>query len=143
MLEGFSLVSSVVFYIYFFKDPIEALSKFPQDSKPQGGDDSNSQHAQARQEGFSRLVHLSAKFALIILPVIQAPARKFSLSLFTYECTELFSGPLRECSPAQFCFTPTKVWFPELTAYRCTQQSETLHVPHKPYKQFFGGPSHF
>lgn len=64
MLECFSPVSSVVFYL-FFKDPIEDLSKFPCDSKPQGGDDSTSQHAQAGQEGFSRLVHLSGKFAVI------------------------------------------------------------------------------
>lgn len=107
------------------------------DSKPQGGDDSISQHAQDRQEGFSRLVHLSGKFASITLPMIQVPAGKFSLFLSTYECQEQFSGFVQGCFSAQFCFTLTTKQFPELTTYWCTQQSETLHVAHKFYKQFF------
>lgn len=102
------------------------------DSKPEGGDDSISQHAQDRQEGFSRLVHLSGKFASITLPVIQAPAGKFSLFLSTYECPEQFLGLVRGCSPARFSFKATTKQFPELTIYQCTQQSETLHVAYQP-----------
>lgn len=117
MLEGFGFVRSHQWFSgYFFPDPLEALPKFPQDGKPPGGDDCSVQRIQAKQQGFSRLVCLSGKFASITLLVIQAPAGKFSLLLTMHGRAEQFAGPVQWSSPSQCCFTRTTVWFPELIA---------------------------
>lgn len=100
-LEGFSLMRPDQWFSgCFFTDPLESLPKFPWGGKPQGGDDCATQCVWARQRGFSRLVRLSGKFALITLLVIQAPAGKFSLLLTTHRHTEQFAGPVQWSSPS-------------------------------------------
>lgn len=83
------------FWLIYFPDPLEVFPKFARDCRPWGEDDCTVQRVQARQQGFSRLVRLFGKFALITLVVIQALAGMFSLLPAMHGCMEQRAGPLQ------------------------------------------------
>lgn len=83
------------------------LSKFPWDSKPQGGDDSTSQHTQGQAGRFLQTCSPVWEICNYYTPGDSGSCQKVQLPPFHIRVHRaVFKDPCQGCSPAQFYFTP-------------------------------------